>query len=82
MAGQAQCAGRVTNLHLSQWSSSKIEGLLDDAAPNTGFVLVEINFQYWQILSLPWFTQFISDPVPFYLYALWPLVSAEPTSTP
>jgi hypothetical protein len=81
MAGRSQCDGR-TGLHASQWTSAEIAAMLDDGAPNTGFVLVEINFHYNQVLALPWFTQFVPNPLPFFLYSLWPQVSAEPTSTP
>jgi hypothetical protein len=81
MSGRSQCDAR-TGLHLSHFTSAKIISLLNDDAPNTGFVLVEINFNYNHMLSLPWFTQFVSDPLPFSVYSLWPQVSAEPTSTP
>ena len=81
LSSRDQCASDRTGLHGSQFTSAEIGALLDDRAPNTGFVLVEINFNYNHYLALPWFTQFISDPVPFYVYALWPQVSAEPTST-
>ncbi|MGB7539760.1 MAG: TadE/TadG family type IV pilus assembly protein [Anaerolineales bacterium] len=80
-SGRSQCAPR-TGLHHSHFTSAQIIAMLDDGAPNTGFVLVEINFHYNQMLALPWFTQFVPDPISFYLYSLWPQVSAEPTSTP
>jgi len=56
----------------------KIENKLDMQAPSTGFVAVEIFSHYDQVLKLPWITAFISDPVPLYVYAIMPLVSAEP----
>ncbi|MBN2086436.1 MAG: pilus assembly protein [Anaerolineales bacterium] len=80
LAGRSQCSER-TGLHASQFTSAEIAALLDDGAPNTGFVLVEINYHYNHVLGLPWFTQFVADPIPFHLYSLWPQVSAEPTST-
>lgn len=76
-----QCDDR-TGLHASQFSDADIIAKLETVAPNTGFVLVEINNNYNHVLGLPWFTQFIGDPIKLYVYALWPLVSAEPTSTP
>jgi hypothetical protein len=83
LAGKSQCDGSRVGLHLSQFTTGDVSALLDksDKANNTGFILVEINFNYNQILGLPWFTQFVSDPVPFYIYAFWTLTSAEPTST-
>jgi hypothetical protein len=80
-SGFAQCGGHRNGMHLSKYPSAKVLSLLATGAPNTGFVLVEINYHYWQMLSLPWFTQFVPDPIDLNLYALWPLVSAEPTST-
>jgi hypothetical protein len=80
-SGKNQCDIR-TGLHHSHFTRAEIALMLDDAAPNTGFVLVEVNFHYNQMLALPWFTQFVPDPISFYLYSLWPQVSAEPTSTP
>jgi hypothetical protein len=82
LALRPQCSARVTNLHISQFTDAEIIAKLDDTAPNTGFVLVEVNFNYNQVLALPWFTQFVPDPLPLYLYSIWPLTSAEPTSTP
>jgi hypothetical protein len=79
-AHSSQCAFR-DGMHVSQFSKDEIEGMLDMSGPNTGFVLVEINYHYWQMLALPWFTQFVGDPIEFHLYALWPQTSAEPTST-
>jgi hypothetical protein len=80
MSGRSQCSAR-DGLHMTQFTSAEIIAMLDDGAPNTGFVLVEINFHYNHVLGLPWFTQFVPNPIPFYLYSLWPQVSAEPTST-
>jgi hypothetical protein len=78
-----QSQGTVRNgMHISHFSTGRVISLLRPGTPNTGYVLVEINYNYHQILALPWFTQFVHDPVQFHLYAMWPLVSAEPTSTP
>jgi hypothetical protein len=75
-----QTSGR-TGMHVSSFTTGKILSMLQSGTPNTGYVLVEINYNYHQILGMPWFTQFVADPVPFHIYALWPCVSAEPTST-
>jgi hypothetical protein len=76
-----QCDER-TGLHASRFQNSDIIDHLEPGAPSTGFVLVEINNHYNHVLGLPWFTEFVGDPIKLYIYALWPLVSAEPTSTP
>jgi hypothetical protein len=70
-----------TGMHVSEFSTARIISMLQDGVPSTGYVLVEIKYHYHQILGLPWFTQFVADPILFDIYAIWPLVSAEPTST-
>ncbi len=82
LMGLDQCTTPRDGLHLSKYPSTKIATNLVTGAPNTGFVLVEINYRYWQMLAMPWFTQFVGDPIFMNIYALWPLVSAEPTNTP
>jgi hypothetical protein len=81
MAGLSQCSGR-TGLHASRFTVADIKADLQINGPSTGLVLVEINNNYNHVLGLPWFTEFVGDPIELYIYALWPLVSAEPTSTP
>lgn len=71
-----------TGMHASEFSNSKVWSMRVTDMLNTGYVLVEIHYHYHQILAMPWFTQFVSDPILFNLYAVWPCVSAEPTSTP
>jgi len=50
--------------------------------PSTGLLIVELFYNYDQKLDLPWITAFVPDPVLFHIYAIMPLVSAEPTPTP
>lgn len=66
----------------SRIPTSRIDGMLTISTPNTGFVLVEIFFQYQHKLGLPWITVFIEDPLLLHVYAIMPNSSAEPTSTP
>jgi len=80
--GSQSAMGLRTGLHNSNYTSAKIQGMLQTGTPNTGYILVEVNYNYHHVLGLPWFTQFVPNPLPFRLYAIWPLVSAEPTSTP
>jgi hypothetical protein len=51
---------------------------LQNGAPSTGLLLVEVIGHYDQKLKLPWITAFLPDPYPLYTFALMPLVSAEP----
>ncbi|MBN1440623.1 MAG: pilus assembly protein [Anaerolineales bacterium] len=70
-----------TGMHKTEFSNARIISMLQPGTPSTGYVLVEIKYHYHQVLALPWFTQFVDDPVRFNIYSIWPLVSAEPTST-
>lgn len=73
--------GARSGTHDTNFTTAQVLGMEQAGTPNTGYVLVEINYNYHQILAMPWFTQFISDPILLHLYAMWPCVSAEPTST-
>ena len=66
----------------SHFSTLQVLGLMDPGAPGSGIVLVEIYYNYPQILKLPIFAQAIPDPIPVYTYSVMPLSSAEPTPTP
>jgi len=68
-----------SNAQVSKFDNSWVISKLNSSAPNTGFVLVEVYFNYNQKLSLPWITAFIDDPLLMHNYAIMPLVSAEPT---
>jgi hypothetical protein len=80
-----------SEIHASKFRSDDIETMLwkrvdpDTGdwtqANSTGYLLVEINYHYYQALAMPWFTQFVPNPVLFRVYSIWPLTSAEPTST-
>jgi hypothetical protein len=54
---------------------------MNASAPNTGVVLVEIFYNYPQILKLPVLTTILPDPIPLYVYTIMPLSAAEPTQT-
>lgn len=71
--GWSAYGNQVSNL-----SDAEIQGRLDSSAPPTGVLLVEIFYNYPQVLKLPVFTAFLSDPMPVYAYAIMPLTAAEP----
>ena len=50
--------------------------------PNTAFVMVEVFITHEQIFNVPGFGDLIPNPIPVHSYAIFPLVSAEPTPTP
>ncbi|MFH1524061.1 MAG: TadE/TadG family type IV pilus assembly protein [Chloroflexota bacterium] len=66
----------------SHFTTGQILALMDSSAPASGVLLVEIYYNYPQILKLPVFAQIIPDPIPVYVYSVMPLSSAEPTATP
>jgi hypothetical protein len=71
----------------SLFDPGKIAGLIDTHTPNTGLVVVEIFYNYNQILR---FFSFTNDPahpelkytIPLHAYSIMPLSAAEPTPTP
>ena len=67
---------------VSQISDAEVASHLNAAAPNTGILLVEIFYNYFQLLKLPFFTYVVADPVPLHAYAFMPLAAAESTPTP
>jgi hypothetical protein len=73
---------RTVRNQSSRLSIAAVNARLNGSAPSTGFISVEIFYDYDQKLNLPWITAFLSDPVLLHNYALMPLVSAEPTPTP
>lgn len=66
----------------SRFSIAEISARLDNSAPNSGYILVEVFYNYDQKLKLPWITAFVPDPILLHVYAIMPLSSAEPTPTP
>jgi hypothetical protein len=66
----------------SHFTTGQILALMDANAPESGVLLVEVYYNYAQILKLPVFEQVIPDPILVYNYAVMPLSSAEPTPTP
>jgi hypothetical protein len=74
--------------HASQLSDDDIRARLVADAPNAGVLLVEIYYNYPQLLKLPVFSNssflgvrfsLIPDPIPVYVYTIMPISSAEPS---
>lgn len=64
----------------SSFSTSELESRLDSTAPDTGMVVVEIYYNYDQILKL-WGFIGVPDPIRVHAYSIMPLSAAEPTPT-
>jgi len=67
---------------VSKLTNAEIQSRLDNTAPPTGVLLVEIFYHYPQVLKLPIFTMFVQDPMPVYVYSIMPLSAAEPLPAP
>jgi hypothetical protein len=80
--GYGGCSPTADNCNPSKFSNGRINSYLTGAAPNTGILLVEIYFDYNQVLALPWITAFVPDPIHVHTFAIMPLVAAEPVPTP
>lgn len=68
--------------HTSTVSNGELIANLDPSAPNTGLVMVEIFYDYNQLLGMPFFTDVLPDPIPVHAFSIMPYPGAEPTPTP
>lgn len=68
----------ANKLQVSKLNNAEIQSRLDSSAPPTGVLLIEIFYNYPQLLKLPIFTMFLDDPMPVYVYSIMPLTAAEP----
>ena len=75
--GRSMCGNQV-----SKFNYAVGDVIYGAASINSGLVLVEIYFEYDQVLGLPWIRAFVPDPVTLYAYSFMPNVNVEPTSTP
>jgi len=63
---------------VTKFTDAEIKSRLDSSAPVRGILLVEIYFNYPQLLKVPVFTAIVPDPIPVYTYAIMPLPKVEP----
>lgn len=75
--GQSMCGN-----YFSKFIYSNGDPIYASASINSGLVVVEIFYEYKQVLALPWITAFLPDPVTLYAYSFMPNINVEPTSTP
>ena len=62
----------------SLFTSAEIESRFESGSPNAGMLLVEVHYNYHQVMKLPWLAPFVPDPILLRAYTIMPLVSAEP----
>jgi hypothetical protein len=78
--GNSMCGAYSSSPDLKQAALNEM--LKGGGIPNAGFVIVEIYYEYEQVLGLPWIKAFAADPIVLHAYSLMPNVHVEPTPTP
>ncbi len=68
--------------HASEVTASDISSQLNSNISSSGIVVVEVFYDYWQILDLPFFTAVVPNPVTLHATVMMPLTAAEATPTP
>jgi hypothetical protein len=81
---EASPFSKYGNITESAFDDNDIKGKINPDTPNMGFVLVEIFYNYHQILK---FIDLSNDPtnpytIAVHTYSIMPLSAAEPTPTP
>lgn len=74
-------AGSRYHHKTSEFTDAEILAMIDDTAPSTGLLLVEVFYYYHQILKFFSWTG-IPDPFLLHTFSIMPLSSAEPTPVP
>jgi hypothetical protein len=67
--------------HDSLVSTLQIRSAINSNAPSTGVLVVEVFYDYHQLLHMPGLANFVPDPIPVNTYSIMPLSAAEPTAT-
>jgi len=62
----------------SLFTAGEIESLFESGSPNAGILVVEVHYNYHQVMALPWLAAFVPDPLLLRAYTVMPLVAAEP----
>lgn len=75
-------AYQIYNNATTMFTTSAIQNDFASGSPNAGILVVEVHYNYNQVMKLPWLTPFVPDPFVLSAYTMMPLVAAEPTSTP
>lgn len=62
----------------SMFTETDIQNDFLGSSPNAGILVVEVHYNYNQVMKLPWLTPFVPDPFVLTAYTMMPLVAAEP----
>jgi TadE-like protein len=79
---QKDCAGNVVTTTPDFTNSDIQNDFLSSAPHSKGLVLVEVYYCYYQVLNLPFISQFIANPMRLHTYSIMPAPEAIPTPTP
>lgn len=60
------------------FTEAEVESRLVGGSPNEGILIVEVHYNYHQVLGLPWLAPFVPDPLLLRAYTIMPLSPAEP----
>ena len=69
---------QLFNNATSLFTASEIESRFESGSPNAGVLLVEVHYNYHQVMKLPWLAPFVPDPIILRAYTIMPLAAAEP----
>jgi len=74
-SGPYQVYGNATTM----FTPADIQSRFASGSPNAGILVVEVHYNYNQVMKLPWLTPFVPDPFVLTAYTMMPLAAAEPT---
>lgn len=76
-AGPYQMYGHAATM----FTTTDIQNAFASGSPNAGVLVVEVHYNYHQVMKLPWLTPFVPDPFILTAYTMMPLAAAEPVET-
>lgn len=79
---QKDCSGNTVATQPYMTNTAIQNDFLSGAPHSKGLVLVEVYYCYHQVLNLPFFSQFMPNPVRMHAYSIMPAPEAIPTPTP
>jgi len=71
-------AYHMFNNQTSSFTAATLQNQLVAGAPCAGILVVEVAYNYHQVLALPWLTPFVPNPVLLHAYTVMPVQAAEP----
>jgi hypothetical protein len=75
-SGSYQLYGHATSV----FTTTEIASRFESGSPNAGILLVEVHYNYHQVMGLPWLAPFVPDPFTLTAYTIMPLAAAEPVN--